>query len=104
MLRGGTVQFAVQHEVDASPTEQVHRLRTMAADIVQFQTAQMLTQPTGDLFVNREFDELDAIECRRRRQDRCSGFGLHQRPPRAIIRAGAARNSSLNTSRDSGPR
>ena len=48
----------------------------MAADIVQSLTAQMLTQPTGGLFVNREFDELDAVECRRRRQDRCSGFGL----------------------------
>ena len=109
MFRRGAVLLAVQDQVDPALAKQVDGFGTMPPGVMESQAAQGFAEPAAGFLIDSEFQELDAVETRWRRQNgahrpRASTSSRERKPSRAISRAGAARNSSLKISSDSGPR
>ena len=76
--------------------------------MMEAQSTQQSGQRRARRFVDGEFDEFSALDPRRRWRivvspASASTSASERTPSRAIARADAARNSSLNTSSDSGP-
>ena len=109
MFRRGAVLLAVQHQVDRALGGTVDRFRAMAAGVDESRARAGISPAAGRF---RRPRRIRGIPHRRTRggagrvvAPASASTRISERSPsRAVRRAGAARNSSLNTSSDSGPR
>ena len=109
MLGRGAVLLGVQDQVGAALAEQFHGFGAMVPGMAEPERAQEFAELAAGFFIDGEFEEFYAVEARRLRAAPAApapaSVRINERSPsRAVSRAGAARNSSLNISNEIGPR